>query len=244
MGVLRRRAARAAAARVGELQLLSPSTGRNQSVTDNINIGPANYIGPYCVPVPTDPRLPKGGGWQLCDIYQLAPAAFSIPTQNVQTFTKTHLENANSSLKRITYNHGYDLTVNARTAVRDDIQGGINADRSINDTAIRRCSPARRTSQVNPITGEQYLPRRDAIPAGREAHRRAVAAVVGPAAVGHLSARLRARCVWRPGRSRRPARTRTGGLITTAPGSTAGSDRRGDDQLQPAADRAAVRGTG
>jgi hypothetical protein len=132
-------------------------TSLNHVSTDNINIGPSNYIGPYCVTVPTDARLPQGGGWQLCDIYQLAPEAFSIPTQNVQTFTKTHLERANSSsLKPIVYNHGYDLTVNARTNHGTIIQGGINADRSINDNCYLSALASPQTTQINPITGGRF----------------------------------------------------------------------------------------
>ncbi len=131
-------------------------TNLNDVSTDNVNVGPSNYIGPYCATVPTDPRLPQGGGWQLCDIYQQSPASFLIPTQNVQTFTKTHLENANSSLKRITYNHGYDLTVNARTTHGTIVQGGINADRSINDTCYLSVLASPQNSQVNPITGERF----------------------------------------------------------------------------------------
>ena len=131
-------------------------TNLNDVTTDNINIGPSNYIGPYCATVPTDPRLPQGGGWQLCDIWQLAPAAFSIPTQNVQTFTTTHMENANSSEKRISYNHGYDLTVNARTGFGTILQGGINADRSINDTCYQAVNGSPQNAQFNPITGGRY----------------------------------------------------------------------------------------
>ncbi len=131
-------------------------TNLNDVSTDNINVGPEHYIGPYCALVPTDPRLPQGGGWQLCDIWQLAPAAFNIPTQNVQTFTNTHLENANSDLKRITYNHGYDLTVNARTPFGTLFQGGINADRSVNDTCYMSAIESPQRAQLNPITGERY----------------------------------------------------------------------------------------
>ena len=90
-------------------------TAGNQLTTDNINIGPANYTGPYCVTTPVDDRLPNGGGWQLCDIYQLTQEALSIPTQNYQTFTATHLKG--TGLKPIMYNHGYDLTVNTSVSV-------------------------------------------------------------------------------------------------------------------------------
>jgi hypothetical protein len=131
-------------------------TGLNHVSTDNINIGPEHYQGPYCVTTPTDPRLPDGGGWDLCDIYQLRPEAFSITTQNVQTFTKDHIDRANSSAKRVTYNHGYDLTVNARLAIGTIVQGGINADRSVTDTCYLSALASPQNGQINPITGDPF----------------------------------------------------------------------------------------
>jgi hypothetical protein len=130
-------------------------TGLNHTSSDNINIGPEHYQGPYCVTTPVDPRLPNGGGWDLCGIYQLRPEAFSITTQNVQTFTQDHIDRANSSAKRKTYNHGYDLTVNARTHGLT-VQGGINGDRSVSDTCYLSALASPQNSQVNPITGDPF----------------------------------------------------------------------------------------
>ena len=45
-----------------------------------------DYVGPFCIPMPSDPRLPNGGGFQVCDIYELTQAAFDRPADNVQTF--------------------------------------------------------------------------------------------------------------------------------------------------------------
>jgi hypothetical protein len=131
-------------------------TGLNHVSSDNINIGPEHYQGPYCVTTPVDPRLPNGGGWDLCGIYQPRPEAFSIPTQNVQTYTKNHLERVNSSGERTTYNHGYDLTVNARLQGGTLIQGGINGDRAISDDCYLADLASPQTLQVNPVTGERF----------------------------------------------------------------------------------------
>ena len=105
------------------------NTAGNHVSTDNVNIGPEHYSGPSCVKTPVDPRLPNGGGWDLCGIYQIRQEALSIATQNVQTFTKNHIADAGSSEKRIAYNHGFDVTVNARLARGPVVQGGFNADR-------------------------------------------------------------------------------------------------------------------
>jgi hypothetical protein len=131
-------------------------TGLNHVSTDNINIGPEHYQGPYCVTTPVDPRLPNGGGWDLCGIYQLRPEAFSILTQNVQTYTKNHIERAGSSGKRTTYNHGYDLTVNARLQGGTIVQGGINADRSVSDDCYTADLGSPQALQINPITGDPF----------------------------------------------------------------------------------------
>jgi hypothetical protein len=131
-------------------------TGFNHVSTDNINIGPEHYQGPYCVTTPVDARLPDGGGWDLCGIYQLRPEAFSIPTQNVQTFTNDHLQRANSSGKRTTYNHGYDLTVNARLQGGTLIQGGINGDRALSDDCYLADLGSPQQLQTNPVTGERF----------------------------------------------------------------------------------------
>jgi hypothetical protein len=132
------------------------NTAGNQVITDNLSIGPSNYIGPYCVTTPTDPRLPQGGGWQLCDIYQLSPDAFSIPQQNVQDFTASHLDRVGSTRKAIVYNHGYDLTVNARTTHGTTVQGGLNADRAITDNCYQADLSTPQTLQKNPVTGDPF----------------------------------------------------------------------------------------
>jgi hypothetical protein len=125
-------------------------TGGNETVTDNRNIGPEDYVGPFCINVPSDPRLPNGGGFPLCDIYELTQAAFDRPADNVATFLSEF------GLEPIQYNHGYELNVNARLPFGTHIQGGISADRAINDDCYLAKLGDPENGQKNPVTGDQY----------------------------------------------------------------------------------------
>jgi len=50
-------------------------------VTDNLLVTPDDYS-PYCVTAPLDPRLPNGGGYQVCGLYDISVAKFN-QVQNV-----------------------------------------------------------------------------------------------------------------------------------------------------------------
>jgi hypothetical protein len=70
---------------VGLQQELRPGMGLNIDyfrtwygrfrTTDNLNVTPADYS-PFCVTAPVDPRLPGGGGNQICGQYDITPTAF------------------------------------------------------------------------------------------------------------------------------------------------------------------------
>ena len=47
----------------------------NFTQVDNQLITPADYD-PYCITAPRDSRLPGGGGYQVCDLYDIKPAKF------------------------------------------------------------------------------------------------------------------------------------------------------------------------
>ena len=44
-------------------------------MTDNVLVDPTNYD-TYCVTAPSDARLPGGGGYQVCGLYDLNPSKF------------------------------------------------------------------------------------------------------------------------------------------------------------------------
>ena len=129
-------------------------TNANMLTTDNVNLGPQDFVGPYCITTPVDPRLANGGGWQLCDIYQRTQAAQDRAVDNIQTFTTNLLEG--TGLKPEVYNHGFDVTVSARTTHGLTVQGGINADRSVNDSCYRAVFDSPQMLQKNPVTGELF----------------------------------------------------------------------------------------
>ena len=54
----------------------------NFTATDNLDIAPGDYQ-PYCVTAPRDPRLPDGGGQQICGLYDIVPAKFGVATNNI-----------------------------------------------------------------------------------------------------------------------------------------------------------------
>ena len=95
------------------------------TVTDNIVRFPNQYD-TYTVTVPTDSRLPDGGGYPVT-VYVPTAAAAAIPAQNLITFqTDFGPEETN-------YWHGVDLTLNARTSWGLTFSGGTSTGRSIND---------------------------------------------------------------------------------------------------------------
>jgi hypothetical protein len=49
----------------------------NFTVTDNTLVTPADYD-PFCITLPRDPRLPGGGGNQLCDLGDIKPEKFGL----------------------------------------------------------------------------------------------------------------------------------------------------------------------
>jgi len=49
----------------------------NFTVTDNTLVTPADYDS-FCITLPRDPRLPGGGGNQLCDLGDIKPAKFGL----------------------------------------------------------------------------------------------------------------------------------------------------------------------
>lgn len=87
------------------------------TTTDNLDVAPSDFQ-QYCVTAPKDPRLPNGGGNQICGLYDIVPTKFGVATSNVVTFT-------DNFGKQTEVFNGVDLSVNAR--IRSDlfVTGGI-----------------------------------------------------------------------------------------------------------------------
>ena len=60
----------------------------NFIVTDNLLTSPADYD-PFCITVPTDARLPGGGGGQMCGLYDLNPSKVGL-VDTIQTSSSNY----------------------------------------------------------------------------------------------------------------------------------------------------------
>jgi hypothetical protein len=98
----------------------------NFRVTDNLLVSPADYD-PYCVTVPTDSRLPGGGGQSLCGLYDITPTKFGV--------ADTVVTLSNRFGKQSQIYDGVDVVFNGRLPGRVTFQGGTNTGR----TAISAC---------------------------------------------------------------------------------------------------------
>jgi hypothetical protein len=80
----------------------------------------------YCVTAPIDSRLPNGGGYEICGLYDVNPGKAS---QSVTVVSRAPTEDGNQ--KEI-YN-GLDVVMNIRLQRRININGGVNVGRTEND---------------------------------------------------------------------------------------------------------------
>jgi hypothetical protein len=102
---------------------------KNFQVTDNLALT-ADDFDYFSMRVPTDPRLPDGGGYVLEGLRTLKPSAFGRPAQNLNTLSNkygTQTEHWN----------GVDVNVTARLQNGLTLQGGTSTGRtSENDCEV------------------------------------------------------------------------------------------------------------
>jgi hypothetical protein len=91
------------------------------TVTDNRALGPGDYDA-FTITVPTDPRLPDGGGYQAT--YQAANRI--VASDNYVTFASDYGSQSQ-------YWHGFDINVNARMQNGLLLQGGTSTGRGVRD---------------------------------------------------------------------------------------------------------------
>ena len=97
----------------------------NFLVTDNQATTPADYD-PFCITVPSDQRLPGGGGNQICGLYDIKPAVFGR-VDNVVT-QHTHYG------KQSEVYNGVDVGVEARLDRGARFEAGVGFGRTVTDT--------------------------------------------------------------------------------------------------------------
>lgn len=104
----------------------------NFRATDNLLVTPDDYD-PFCVSAPMDSRLPGGGGYEICGLYDVTPAKFG-QSDNVIDLAK------NFGSQREVYD-GVDVSVNARLENGLVVSGGMNTGRVLEDQCFVVDSP-------------------------------------------------------------------------------------------------------
>jgi hypothetical protein len=99
------------------------------TVSDNLLVNPANYS-EYCITAPVDARLPEGGGNRICGLYDISPALFG------QSEALVRPEPGHS-----TGYDGFDLLQSIRLPNGATISGGVNIQRTTNNTCVVVDSP-------------------------------------------------------------------------------------------------------
>ena len=105
----------------------------NFVATDNLAVTPADYD-PYCITVPVDPRLPGGGGNQLCGLYDLKREKFG----QVDNFVSRV---SDFGVKQTQVFNGVDVGLNARFAGGAIAAGGVSTGRTVTDACYTIDSP-------------------------------------------------------------------------------------------------------
>jgi hypothetical protein len=104
----------------------------------------------YCVTAPRDSRLPDGGGYQICDLWDLNPNKVGLGGSTYATLAK---KLPGEPYQKEHWN-GIDVSVNARMQGGLIVQGGLSAGRTITDDCeVRRAinqNPSLRACEVVP----------------------------------------------------------------------------------------------
>jgi hypothetical protein len=97
----------------------------NFGVTDTLGLTASDFD-PFCITAPVDSRLPGGGSNQICGLYNLNPAKFGVPTQNLTTLSSKYG-------KEIEHWNGVDVSTTARLTQGLRVQAGVSTGRTSTD---------------------------------------------------------------------------------------------------------------
>ena len=104
----------------------------NFMATDNLAVVPADYS-PYCVNAPLDPRLPGGGGYQICGLYDVSLARVG-QVNNLVTQASNYGE-------RTQVSDFFGATFKTRFGSGAQFGGGVDTGRTVTDSCFVVDSP-------------------------------------------------------------------------------------------------------
>jgi len=122
----------------------------NFRVIDNLELEPSDFS-PYCITAPSDTRLPGGGGYPVCGLYDVSPAKFGRARNLVTQASKF-------GDWRIT-NDFFNVSFNTRFSSNIQLGGGLDTGRTENDRCFVVDSPqdSLYCNVVTPFSGQTQL---------------------------------------------------------------------------------------
>jgi hypothetical protein len=100
------------------------NTDSKHRVTNNLAVGPADFD-TYCITAPRDPRLPGGGGYQVCGLSNVKPEKFGQ--------VETLLESTGNYGEDKRVNNFLGVGLNARLPGGIRVGGGFDTGRTVKD---------------------------------------------------------------------------------------------------------------
>ena len=100
--------------------------------TDNLAVAPIDFS-PFCITAPTDPRLPSGGGYPVCGLYDVSVAKFGAVNNLV-----TH---ASEFGKQTRVSNFFSVGINTRLPSGMRLGGGFDTGRTATDNCLVIDSP-------------------------------------------------------------------------------------------------------
>jgi hypothetical protein len=120
-------------------------------VTDNLAVTPADFD-PYCVTAPVDSRLPGGGGYQVCGLYDVSPARFGQGEELV-----ARASNYGNGKSR--FGDFFTGSLNMRLGAGIEFGGSVDTGRLVEDTCYVVDSPQQllHCRNVTPFKGQTQI---------------------------------------------------------------------------------------
>jgi hypothetical protein len=115
----------------------------NAVITDDLTVASSDFD-QFSITAPADPRLPGGGGYVISGLYNIKPAKFGVPANNLLTFGDNYG-------KQISHWNGVDVNVTARPHSAVLLQGGTSTGRSVTDN----CEVLEKVPEIN-LLGAPY----------------------------------------------------------------------------------------
>ena len=122
----------------------------NFTATDNLLVAPADFS-PYCITAPKDARLPGGGGYQVCGMYDISLAKFGQ--------VNTLVTQASNFGKQTQVSNFFTGSLNTRLGRGIQLGGGVDTGRTVTDNCFVVDSPQQLQNChfVNPFKGQTQV---------------------------------------------------------------------------------------